>query len=101
MEQIVRVHYPDVEQKLLQEAMDVFYEIRSYRDIRKKPSTSELIDWINALQLGGIPTEQIRKALPFVGVIVEKDEDLETVRQQPDAVLLPDADDPGQERNGF
>lgn len=82
MEQIVRVHYPDVEQKLLQEAMDVFYEIRSYRDIRKKPSTSELIDWINALQLGGIPTEQIRKALPFVGVIVKKDEDLETVRQK-------------------
>ena len=82
MEQIVRVHYPDVEEKLLREAMDVFYEIRSYRDIRKKPSTSELIDWINALQLGGIPTEQIKKALPFIGVIVKKDEDLETVRHK-------------------
>ncbi len=82
MEQIVRVHYPDVEEKLLREAMDVFYEIRSFRDIRKKPSTSELIDWINALQLGGIPTEQIKKALPFIGVIVKKDEDLETVRHK-------------------
>lgn len=82
MEQIVRVHYPDVEEKLLKEAMDVFYEIRSLRDIRKKPSTSELIDWINALQLGGIPTERIRSALPFVGVIVKKDEDLETVRHK-------------------
>lgn len=82
MEQIVRVHYPDVEEKLLREAMDVFYEIRSFRDIRKKPSTSELIDWINALQLGGIPTEQIKKALPFIGVIVKKDEDLATVRHK-------------------
>lgn len=82
MEEIVRVHYPDVEEKLLKEAMDVFYEIRGYRDIRKKPSTSELIDWINALQLGGIPAERIKKALPFVGVIVKKDEDLETVRHK-------------------
>lgn len=82
MKEIVRVHYPDVEDKLLKAAMDVFYEIRSFRDIRKKPSTSELIDWINALQLGGIPAAQIRKALPFVGVIVKKDEDLETVRQK-------------------
>lgn len=82
MEEIVRVHYPEVEDKLLKEAMGVFYEIRSFRDIRKKPSTSELIDWINALQLGGIPTEKIRRELPFVGVIVKKDEDLETVRQK-------------------
>lgn len=82
MEEIVRVHYPDVEEKLLKEAMDVFYEIRSYRDIRKKPSTSELIDWINALQLGGIPAERIKKALPFIGVIVKKDEDMETVRHK-------------------
>ena len=70
------------EENLLKEAMSVFYEIRTYRDIRKKPSTSELIDWINALQIGGIPTATIRKALPFVGVIVKKDEDLDTVRQK-------------------
>lgn len=82
MEEIVRVHYPDVEDKLLKEAMEVFYEIRTFRDIRKKPSTSELIDWINALQLGGIPTEKIKKELPFIGVIVKKDEDLETVRHK-------------------
>ena len=80
MEQIVRVHYPDVEAHLLQEAMDVFYAIRNIHDIRKKPSTSELIDWVNALQIGGIPTEQIKKELPFIGVVVKKDEDLEIVR---------------------
>ena len=80
MEQIVRTHYPDVEANLLKNAMDVFYQIRSIRDIRKKPSTSELIDWINALQLNGIEPERIRAELPFVGVVVKKDEDLETVK---------------------
>ena len=80
MEEIVRTHYPNVEENLLKAAMEVFYNIRGYRDIRKKPSTSELIDWINALQIGGISAEQIKAALPFVGVIVKKDEDLETVR---------------------
>ena len=84
MEEIVRTHYPDVEENLLKNAMEVFYSIRALRDIRKKPSTSELIDWINALQIGGIPADKIRRELPFVGVIVKKDEDLETVRQKLD-----------------
>ena len=57
MEEIVRVHYPDVEENLLKNAMEVFYNIRAIRDIRKKPSTSELIDWVNALQIGGIPAD--------------------------------------------
>ncbi len=77
MEEIIKVHFPDVEEHLLNEAMDVFYQIRDIRDIRKKPSTSELIDWINALQLGGIPYGQIKAKLPFIGVVVKKDEDLE------------------------
>ncbi len=84
MEEIVRTHYPDVEDKLLKNAMTVFYNIRALRDIRKKPSTSELIDWINALQIGGISADEIRAKLPFVGVVVKKDEDLETVRQKLD-----------------
>ncbi len=80
MEEIVKVHYPEVEENLLKSAMEVFYNIRSLRDIRKKPSTSELIDWINALQLGGISADKIKKTLPFIGVVVKKDEDVETVR---------------------
>ncbi len=80
MEEIVRTHYPDVEEKLLKNAMDLFYQIRSLKDIRKKPRTSELIDWVNALQIGGIPVEKIRSELPFVGVIVKKDEDLEGLK---------------------
>lgn len=84
MEEIVRTHYPDVEEKLMKDAMEVFYWIRSMKDIRKKPSTSELIDWINALQIGGIPTDRLRAELPFIGVVVKKDEDLETVRNKRD-----------------
>ena len=86
MTEIVKVHFPNVEENLLKNAMEVFYNIRTIRDIRKKPSTSELIDWINALQIGGIPASQIRKTLPFVGVVVKKDEDLEIVRKSPGLV---------------
>lgn len=82
MEEIVKVHYPDVEQNLLNAAMDTFYAIRGLRDMRKKPSTSELIDWINALQIGGITADRMKETLPFVGVVVKKDEDLELVKQK-------------------
>lgn len=82
MEEIIKTHYPQVEENLMKNAMDVFYEIRTLRDIRKKPSTSELIDWINALQLGGIPIDTLRTSLPFIGVVVKKDEDLETVKSE-------------------
>lgn len=82
MSEIVRTHYPNVKENLLKNAMDVFYQIRSVRDVRKKPSTSELIDWIQALQIGGIPEEQIKENLPFVGVMVKKDEDLEAIKHK-------------------
>ena len=82
MEEIIKTHYPNVEENLMKHAMQVFYDIRALRDVRKKPSTSELIDWINALQIGGIPADTLRSKLPFVGVVVKKDEDLETVRQE-------------------
>lgn len=81
MEEIVRTHYPEVEDHLLQNAMKRFYEIRALRDIRKKPGTSELLDWIRALQLGGIPAERLEKELPFAGVIIKKEEDREAIRK--------------------
>lgn len=82
MEEIIKTHYPNVEENLMKNAMQVFYDIRALRDVRKKPSTSELIDWINALQIGGISADTLRSKLPFVGVVVKKDEDLQTVRQE-------------------
>lgn len=84
MEEIIKTHFPDVEENLMKNAMEVFYRIRDIRDLRKKPSTSELIDWINALQIGGIPAEVLMKELPFLGVMVKKDEDLESVKKRVD-----------------
>lgn len=80
MAEIVKTHFPKIEENLLKNAMEVFYWIRGIRDVRKKPSTSELIDWLNALQMNGIPADTLKKELPFLGVVVKKDEDLEAVR---------------------
>lgn len=52
-------------------------------EISGKPSTSELIDWVNALSLSGIDTEHMRKEL-FIGVVLKKDEDVETIRHSLD-----------------
>lgn len=79
MEEIVRVHYPKVEENLLQEALETFYMIRELRNLQKKPSTSELLDWIQALQIGGIAADDIRKVIPFAGVLLKKNEDLEAM----------------------
>lgn len=81
MKQIVHAHFENLEEHLLEQAMKTFYWIRDLRDIRKKPSTSELIDWLRALMIGGVDPDTIQKQLPFLGVLIKKDEDLETVRQ--------------------
>ena len=79
MDEIVKTHFEKVDENILKEAKEVFYAIRDEKSIKKKPSTSELIDWINALQLGGISADRIKSELPFIGTVVKKDEDLETV----------------------
>jgi MoxR-like ATPase len=75
MEEIVRVHFPDIKDNLLAEALKTFYSLRKVDDFRKKPSTSELIDWIRALIAGGIPHEQIAKQVPFIGTLLKKETD--------------------------
>ncbi len=82
MEEIVKVHFPDLKDNLLQECMEQFYWIRSLKDIRKKPSTSELVDWIQALLLGGISAEEVKEKMPFVGVLLKKDEDLAVFKKR-------------------
>ena len=67
--------------ELLAQAMEAFYWIRGLSAIEKKPSTSELVDWIRALQLGGIPTEKIRKEIPFAGVLLKKDKDIDRMER--------------------
>ncbi len=86
MEKIVRVHFDDLDEKLLKQALESFYAVRALRGLQKKPSTSELIDWVQALQIGGIAPERIEKEMPFAGVLLKKNEDLDTLtksKQQP------------------
>ena len=77
MEEIVRVHFPDIKDNLIAEALKTFYALRKVDDFRKKPSTSELIDWIRALIAGGIPHEEIAKQVPFVGTLLKKETDFD------------------------
>ena len=82
MEKIVHTHFEDLDEHLLQEALDAFYMIRDMKLIRKKPSTSELIDWLRALILGGIDPDRIRAEIPFAGVLLKKDEDLNELKKK-------------------
>lgn len=82
MEKIVKVHHPDLDKKLLELAMETFYMLRSIPNIQKKPSTSELIDWLQALVIGGISPSKIKQDLPFLGVLLKKNEDLDTLLSQ-------------------
>lgn len=81
MTEIVHAHFENLEENVLKNALDTFYWIRSIKDVRKKPSTSELIDWIRALTISGIDPEHLREQLPFHGVLLKKDEDLEAVKK--------------------
>lgn len=75
MEQIVKVHHPSIEEKLLRAVLKKFYWLRSIDNIRKKPSTSELIDWVQALMRGGISLEKVSSELPFLGTLIKKEQD--------------------------
>ena len=82
MEKIVRVHFDKLDETLLNQCMQAFYAIRAIDAVEKKPSTSELVDWIRALQLGGIDPERIVKEVPFAGVLLKKDKDLAAMQRR-------------------
>jgi len=75
MEAIVLVHFPDIKNSLLREALKTFYALREIDELRKKPSTSELVDWIQALIAGGIPHESVSSKIPFIGALLKKETD--------------------------
>ncbi len=76
---IVRVHHPDVEDELLKQVLLRFYWLRDLPQVRKRPSTSELIDWIAALVRGGVDKADITREFPFLGVLMKRESDLEVV----------------------
>jgi MoxR-like ATPase len=60
MERIVRVHFGEIKQELVREALTVFFEIREVPGLKKKPSTSELIDWLRLLMVEDLPPDALR-----------------------------------------
>ena len=79
MANIVKVHYPKLESNLLNETLKAFYWVRSLPGLLKKPSTSELLDWVQALVVGGINPDRIVEGIPFLGVLLKKNQDFEQV----------------------
>ena len=75
MEQIVKVHFSDIRSNLLHQALATFYSLRKIDDFRKKPSTSELIDWIHVLIASSTPDEVIPTEIPFAGTLLKKETD--------------------------
>ncbi|MBM3354668.1 MAG: MoxR family ATPase [Betaproteobacteria bacterium] len=82
MERIVQVHYPALKKSLLKEAMEVFFEVREVPGLKKKPSTSELLDWLKLLLAEDIPPEALRakdrKTIipPLHGALLKNEQDV-------------------------
>ena len=81
MAEIVNVHFQDLDQHLLDQVLEAFYRIRSLPQIKKKPSTSEIIDWIQALVHGGVDPRRVVKEVPYLGVLLKKNEDIDALRK--------------------
>jgi len=82
MAEIVRVHYPDIQTHLVNEAMEVFFRVREVNGLKKKPSTSELIDWLKLLMADNIPVDILQgkdssKAIPpLYGALLKNEQDV-------------------------
>src|SRR5687767_12804105 len=82
MEKIVAVHFPTLKKSLLREAMEVFFEVREVPGLKKKPSTSELLDWLKLLLAEDIPPEALRSTdrktiiPPLHGALLKNEQDV-------------------------
>jgi MoxR-like ATPase len=87
MQEIVDVHYPNIKQDLVKEAMEIFFDVRKVPGLKKKPSTSELIDWLKLLMADDIPEEILRnrdtsKAIPpLYGALVKNEQDVQLLER--------------------
>ncbi len=79
MAEIVRVHHPDITDKVLDNALEVFFGLRATPRLRKKPSTSELIDWICALKKANVDLSRVSGGIPFLGTLLKTEQDVELV----------------------
>ena len=81
MEDILRVHFDKLDERLVQQALAAFYWVRELRGIEKTPSTSELVAWLRAMVAGGIEPRRIEREIPFAGVLLKKDKDLQLLQK--------------------
>ena len=83
MQQIVGVHHPKIKKKLVKDALDIFFDVRKVPGLKKKPSTSELIDWLKLLMADDIPDEILKdrdpsKAIPpLYGALIKNEQDVQ------------------------
>ena len=77
MRRIIDVHHPNLDAKLLDQVLIKFYWLREQNELRKKPSTSELIDWISALLRSGMSLDKVEAHIPFVGALLKKEQDVD------------------------
>ena len=87
MKDIIAVHYPEIQQSLVQEALEVFFELREIPGLKKKPSTSELIDWLKLLMADDMPDEVLKnrdqsKAIPpLYGALLKNEQDVQLLER--------------------
>ena len=87
MEKIVEVHYPSIRKNLIKEALEVFFEVREIPGLKKKPSTSELIDWLKLLMADDIPEEILKSrdpsnaVPPLYGALLKNEQDVHMLQR--------------------
>ncbi len=87
LKDIVNVHYPDLENKLINSAMDVFYSLREIDGLKKKPSTSELLDWLKLLLIGKISSIELdsvdltEELPPYAGALLKNEQDHDLINR--------------------
>ena len=87
MQQIIAVHHPKIKKKLVKDALDIFFDVRKVPGLRKKPSTSELIDWLKLLMADDIPDEILKdrdpsKAIPpLYGALIKNEQDVQLLER--------------------
>ncbi|MCG7567798.1 MoxR family ATPase [Pseudoalteromonas sp. CnMc7-15] len=87
MQQIVDVHYPNIKQTLLREALEVFFGLRQVDGLKKKPSTSELLDWLKLLMAEDISPEVLQQSadkgglMPLFGALLKNEQDVSLIEK--------------------
>jgi MoxR-like ATPase len=76
MKRVVGVHHPGLDDGLIEQTLQAFFDLRNMKGLRKRPSTSELIDWIAVLKKAGIVTVKVDQSLPFLGTLLKKEQDV-------------------------